>query len=88
MQPKYDYTQAGFNGFLSRSKKANPLAMSLGDGASQGSGGTINLDRQQIGGSLGNILPLGRIILDGVTGRIRIQDEHQVDTTWLGNLVP
>jgi len=88
MNPKYDYTTAGFNGFLSRSTKSNPLAMTLNDQTGQGSGSTINLDRVQINGALGNLLSLGRITIDGINGRIVVSDENDVQTAWLGNLTP
>lgn len=87
-KPKYTYQDAGFNGFLSRSKKANPFALDLSDGPSSSSGGTLNLDRQQVASSLGNKLTLGRIVLDGVAGRIIMSDENGVETAWFGNLIP
>jgi len=62
--------------------------MTLNDQTGQGSGGTINLDRQQINGALGNLLALGRITIDGVNGRIVVSDSNGVQTAWLGNLTP
>lgn len=85
--PKYTYINAGFNNFLSRSKKANPFAQILSDGASSSSGTTVNFDRQQIAASLGNVLKLGRISLDGVSGRIAITDKTDTtETAWFGDL--
>lgn len=76
MQPntKYTYENAGFNGLLSRSKKANPFADTLADQASSSSGVAINFDRQQVGSSLGNVATVGDIRLDGVNENIIVPD--------------
>lgn len=84
---KYTYENAGFNGLMSRSLKSNAFATGV-QSASASSGTTLNLDRQQIASSLGNSLTLGRIVLDGVNGRVKIIDENGVETAWFGNLVP
>lgn len=67
-QPDYDYSAAGFDDFMSRSI----------DSGAQGSAPIpvrqVNFDQQQISGSLGDILRIGSIFLDGVTGRISIYD--------------
>ncbi len=88
MQPnrRYTYTNAGFNGFLSRSVKANPLASKLSDGISRGNN-TMNFDLQQTAGALGDILPIGKIKLDGQIGRISIENKTGDEGVWLGDLV-
>lgn len=87
MQPqdRYTYETAGFNGFLTRSLKSNPLANNLSDGIASSSGTAMNFDRQQVAGSLGNKLTIGRLILDGVAGRA-IAQKNGEDVAWFGDL--
>lgn len=89
MQPqdRYTYQNAGFNGFMARSLKSNAGANSVADGIATGSGKAMNFDLQQAFGSLGNKIQIGRIILDGVNGRVIAQDETATDTAWFGNLI-
>lgn len=88
MQPnnRYTYEQAGFNGFLNRSLKANPLATNVSHGMST-PGNTMNFDLQQVAGALGDILPIGKIKLDGQVGRIAIENKYGDEGLWLGDLV-
>lgn len=89
MQPQYRYTyeQAGFNGFMLRSLKSNPGAQTLAGGISTGNGGTIAFDRQAIEGSLGGILKVGRVQIDGIKGRIVFLDDTEtVENGWAGDL--
>lgn len=85
---RYTYADAGFNGFMSRSLKAVSVAQTLSDGASTSSGTILNFDRQQVAASLGNILTLGRVSIDGVAGRIIVSDQNGVQTGWFGDLTP
>lgn len=67
----YNYQSAGFDGFLSRS--IDDLAQVTLD--SPGPQTTaIPFDRGQQSGSLGNIIMIGNIKLDGSAGRITISD--------------
>ena len=84
--PRYTYEDAGFNGFLSRSLKANPLAQTVNQGIALGSGTPLNVDMQQLFGALGNKVKIGRIMLNGIDGRIEMSDENGVDTSWYGDL--
>jgi hypothetical protein len=78
----YDYTTAGFDGFLSRSVDNTPR-INL---AAQGPNSTaIRYDASQVSGSLGNTLQIGGILIDGVSGRISIySDDNEV--VRIGNL--
>lgn len=91
MQPsdRYTYEDAGFNGFMLRAKGSNPLAKTLADGASRGSGGGIAFDRQQIAGALGDLLPVGTVTINGRKGRLEFHDDDNVEEIgWVGNLTP
>ena len=67
----YDYTDSGFDSFLSRSVDDVPQVNldSQGPQTTQ-----IRYDSAQVTGKLGDTLTLGNIKLDGVAGRISIFD--------------
>ena len=68
----YDYTEAGFDAFLSRSID-NLSQINLD---SQGPQTTqVRYDSAQVSGALGDTLRIGSIHLDGVKGRISIYNE-------------
>jgi hypothetical protein len=86
---KYTYEDAGFNAFMLRSLKSNPGAQNVMGGISSGvgSGGSIAFDRQSVEGMLGDKLTIGRIILDGVAGRMIVLDTARTtETGWVGDL--
>lgn len=83
---KYTYENAGFNGFMLRSLKSNPGAVNVQGGISTGSGKPVNVDLQSMFGSLGNKITMGRLILDGVNGRVIPLDENGEETGWIGNI--
>lgn len=83
---KYDYTTAGFNGFLSRALNANPFAQTLSDNPTNSSGTELNFDQQPVSGSLGNILQIGTIHIDGTTGRISVFDNNGNEVGRIGDL--
>ncbi len=67
----YDYIQAGFDNFLSRSidnlnqvnlDSSGPLSTSM------------RFDSAQVSGALGDILKVGRININGVDGQITVSD--------------
>jgi hypothetical protein len=65
----YDYTQAGFDNFLTRS---------IDNTGSTGTAATsrqLNFDSMQTSGSLGNLLKVGNITLDGIKGQIYATDD-------------
>lgn len=82
---KHTYREVGFNRFFRRSLTSNPDATNL---KSLGGGGSrqLNFDNQQVSGSLGDILRIGRILLDGKLGRQSIMDERQNEVLRLGDL--
>ena len=83
---RYTYEQAGFNAFLLRSMKSNPGARTLASGVSQGSS-NIAFDRLQAEGMLGDKIQVGRLVLDGVSGRMIVLDETRaVESGWVGDL--
>lgn len=67
----YDYTAAGFDKFLSRS--IDDIQQQNLDSTGPASL-AIPFDRTQTSGSLGNIIRVGNISIDGVKGRISIYD--------------
>ncbi len=74
MKPQeYNYTDAGFDGFLSRSVD-NLTQINLD---SQGPQSTaIPLDRGQQSGGFGNKFTVGNIVFDGVNSTITMKDEN------------
>jgi hypothetical protein len=71
MANEYSYTDAGFDGFLSRSID-NTSQNNLD---SQGPlSNSIRYDSQQISGAVGDSMRVGNIIIDGVKGRISVYD--------------
>lgn len=68
MNDEYDYTQAGFNDFLTR-----PL-VSLTSAPQQSQSRQVNFDQAQITGSLGDTLRIGRIYINGAEGNIIVND--------------
>lgn len=82
---QHTYREAGFNRFFRRSLNSNPNAVNL-KGTATGSTRQLNFDEQQVSGSLGDILRIGRIILDGKLGRQSINDERNNEVLRLGDL--
>jgi len=82
-QGDYNYESAGFDGFLSRSIDN----LSRTNLAAQGPTSTaIRYDSAQVSGMLGNTLVIGKILLDGVTGRITVVDDNGNEMVKLGNI--
>lgn len=81
----HTYRDVGFNRFFKRSINSNPDAVNLN---SVGGGGNkqIAFDDVQVSGSLGDILRIGRITLDGKLGRESIFDERNNEVLRLGDL--
>lgn len=71
---QYSYIEAGFNGFFSRSIGGNAQAKTLSS-LSYGRTSGLNFDQTQVSGSLGDVIPVGLVKIDGREGRIDIQDE-------------
>lgn len=84
---KYTYEDAGFNTFLLRSMKSNPGAQTVRGGISMGTGKTIAFDRQAVAGSMGDQYSMGRLVFDGLAGRIKVLDKTKtIETGWMGDL--
>ena len=80
---KYDYTDSGFDGFLSRS--VDDLSqLNLDSGGPQSTQQAY--DRTQVTGQLGDTLRIGKINLDGVKGRVSIVDDNNNEVVRLGEL--
>jgi hypothetical protein len=81
----YDYTNAGFDPFLTRSIDTigAPNLQLTGDAAPSQE---LNYDQSQTSGSLGSALQIGNIILDGTTGRISIIDENGNTVVEIGDI--
>lgn len=89
MQPKdkYTYKDAGFNGFMLRSMKSNPLAQTIRGGVSAGTGKPMAFDRMQLAGGMGDSFRLGRLLFNGSAGRIVVLDENGTNEVgWIGDL--
>jgi hypothetical protein len=83
----YDYSKAGFDGFLNRSIDNNQNSMStLGFLPAISTGQQVNYDQMQVTGSLGDHLQIGNITLDGSNGRISIFDAENNEIVRLGTL--
>lgn len=86
-----DYSALGFNSFLSKSIDVqgqvvpDPTQVTLGS-PKQYSNNSINYDFSQTSGSLGDIIRIGSINLDGRRGRISFIDEFGNEALILGNL--
>lgn len=86
---RYTYENAGFNAFMLRSMKSNPGAQTVRGGISMGTrqGGPMAFDRQAIEGMFGDKVKIGRLILDGVAGRlITLDSTESVEIGWVGDL--
>lgn len=84
---RYTYENAGFNSFMLRSMKSNAGAQTVRGGISVGSGKAIAFDRQQVSGALGDKVAIGRLVLDGVKGRVVVLDRAKItETGWVGDL--
>ena len=88
MNPRDDsYTGVGFNRFFRRSLDSDPMASTLRNSRNVRSGGSnLNFDTQQISGSLGDKLKVGKITIDGKEGRIDMADERGNLTMRIGDL--
>lgn len=86
-EDRYTYENAGFSGFMLRSLKSNPGAQTLRGSVSMGTPNGFAFDRKMVDGQLGDIVQVGRLILDGVAGRMRVLDEARTtETGWVGDL--
>lgn len=85
----YDYLSAGFGPFLTRSiddigevNLDNATDMASVRGGSR----ELNYDQTQTTGSLGSIVQVGSIQIDGVKGRITIYDDDGNEAVWIGDI--
>lgn len=79
MDEPTDYTNSGFDKFLSRGDTPNlggPLD-------AQTPNNSLPADRTQITGALGDTLRIGNILLDGASGRI-IMNDGNTDVLLIG----
>ena len=80
----YDYETAGFDPFLSRS--IDQVGATLADSENMNYSRQMNFDQQQVSGSLGDVLRVGNIQLDGVQGRISVYDGDNNEVVRIGSL--
>ena len=85
ISPEYDYIASGFNGFLSR-RIRRPDASMLQGLSNDTPRREINFDRTTTSGSLGDVISVTGIKLDGPNRRIAIIDELGTETGWIGNI--
>lgn len=81
----YDYAAAGFNGFLSRRISA-PNAVTLNGLSNDAPLQEVNFDQMTASGSLGDVISVNGIKLDGPNKRIAILDDLGTEVGWIGNI--
>lgn len=85
----YDYTAAGFDGFLNRSIDSGfsqNAQHTLSFLPSINTGQQLNYDQMQVTGALGDHLRIGNVDIDGGSGRISIFDNEGNEIVRLGAL--
>ena len=82
----YSYRDAGFNRFFRRTLNSNSGAINLKSVSTGAGSNQLNFDNAQVSGSLGDLLQIGRISLDGKIGRQSIRDELGNEVLRLGEL--
>lgn len=87
MPGAYDYNSAGFDDFLSRSiGTAQVGTYTLGNMSGGSGSNAINFDQASVSGSMGDTITVGKIIIDGVNGRISVMDDAGNEVVRLGEL--
>lgn len=81
----YDYTDSGLNGFLSR-RIRRPDAVTLNGLSNNSPRKEMDFDQMSTSGTLGDIISVNGIKLDGPNRRIAITDELGVEVGWIGNI--
>ena len=81
----YTYKDAGFDGFFNRSLSSRGGANTL-QGMTGRSRRAIAFDSSLVSGGLGDSLTIGRINLDGKSGRITVDDGRNNETLRIGDL--
>jgi len=81
----YDYTASGFNGFLSR-RIRRPDAVTLSGLSNDSPRREVNFDTTSTSGSLGDVISVTGIKLDGPNKRIAISDDLGTEVGWIGNI--
>lgn len=72
-EDRYSYLDAGFNRFFHRKISGGSQVQTL-SGVSAGHQQNLNFDQMQVSGSLGSTLRVGNVYIDGINGRVDIQD--------------
>ena len=83
MSNDYDYIQAGFDGFLSRSID-DFTQVNLSSPGPQTT--SIRYDSAQVTGPVGDTYRVGKIFFDGAKGRISIYDDNGNEVVRIGEL--
>lgn len=81
----YDYTDAGFSPFFTKSIDDNG-SLNLDMSGSTNQSRELNYDQSPQTGSPGDKLVIGNIVIDGVEGRLSIFDENKNEIVRLGTL--
>lgn len=82
---EYDYALSGFDPFFTRSIDSNG-ASNLDASGSINTSQQVNYDQNQVTGALGDILKIGNIQINGVTGRISIFDDDGREAVTIGDI--
>lgn len=73
---EYNYQSAGFNKFLSRSIDDLNNSNDTLESQTPMPNREIAFDQNQVSGPLGNTMKVGKILIDGITGRISGFDDN------------
>lgn len=76
----YDYEYFGFNQFLQRSIDGKEGMQAVAQSRN------INFDQAAVSGSLGDMFRIGRILLDGKSGRISVFDTTDNEVVRIGEI--
>lgn len=79
---RYTYQDAGFNRFFKRSIGSSPDTVNLQ--SVSGPNRQLNFDDVQVSGSIGDVLRLGKINLDGKKGNLSFYDDRDEAVATMG----
>lgn len=86
MAEEYSYSDSGYDDFMSRSIEGATAANLDQSTSGGGSSRQLNFDAAQVSGSLGDILKVGNVLINGQRGRITIEDDSGNTVAIFGEL--
>lgn len=82
----YNYSDAGFNTFMSRSIDQTSSGTTLANLLAAYNPFSTNMEQTQITGQLGQQINVGNITIDGVNSRISVFDSNGNEVVRIGTL--